>query len=222
MSDRTSRDFDVSTGEFTPGISHQIKPEEHRSIITAIANSPCDRGEISFLPKVVVWEPPTPSVVDELRKHITNHDRIRPFEPLAPRPTHITGRYDPSVDEYWKSFKEAIEQPKHSSLIDAIRSARLEPGYHFVVDPNTGKIVVRKDRFTLEYRPDLDGYNDGRPQYHLDPNTGNIVQRSQIGTLEKREYLGGGGREGHHYGLNRETGAIELKPNVLTMDFRSK
>ncbi len=223
MSDRNCFPLDQNGGKSTPNeIPYQIKPEEHCSIIAAITR--CDGSAKSTLPNVVVCETPTTSsLVDELRKHAANHDRIRPFEPLPARSGPTLGNWGAPTDEHWKSFKETIERGKRSSLIDAVLAAmHLKPGHHYALNPNSGKIVLQEDHLTLDYRPEIDGYNDGRPQYQVDPRTGLIVQKRQICTLELREYRDGGREDDHCYGLNPDTGRIELKPNVRTMDFRSK
>ncbi|CAN5690095.1 hypothetical protein BH10CYA1_BH10CYA1_04100 [soil metagenome] len=221
MTERYDFQFDENNGISTKSELPQIiKSEEHSSIISAIAR--CDQDEKLTLPKLLIWERQTaPSPIDELRKHIAHHDQIRPFTPFPEKIPQVLANYDPSKENYWKAVQETIDSWKHPSMFDAFKAPHAKPGFHFELNPNTGKVVERKDRLTMEYRPDEDGYQDGRPQYEVDPRTGAIVQGRKIHTLEWREDRDGWRRKDHYYGLNRETGRIELRPNVRTMDFRS-
>ena len=222
MSERNSRQFDKGYGDSAKTeIPHQIKHEEHLSIITAIAQ--LDSDEKLTLPKIIIWETRTPpSPIDELRKHIANRDRIKPFEPFSEKVPPVLGSYDPSKEGYWKAVQETIDRWKHPSIFDGFTPKHARPGCHFRLNPNTGKIEERRDRLTDEYRPDEDGYQDGRPQYQVSPRTGAIIRTPTICTDEWREDRDGWQTKNHYYGLNPETGRIELRPNVRTMDFRGK
>lgn len=118
----------------------------------------------------------------------------------------------------WKLAPQTSDQAPADTLniISNYRpSAR--PGHHFEVNPNTGRVEERPDLKTLEYRPERDGYNDGRPLYQVDPNTGAIVARPAIQTAEWRSDRDGWMNRKEHYHLNPQTGQIELTPNITLL-----
>lgn len=228
MSDRDlPKVLDESVVVSKVGIACQFDPLEHRSIIAAIAG-----GEIRdtssegviCLPKLMIGQRQNPrSPIDALRDHVDECDRIKPFEPISSAIPSALRRYDPSSENYWKDVDRTIDLWKHPTFLSPLGEALLKPphakpGYHFRLNPNTGRIEETKDHLTMDYRPELDGYNDGRPQYELDPNTGGIRTRRN----DWRSDRDGWQQKDHYYGLNPETGKIELRPNVRTMDFSSR
>lgn len=206
-------------------IPSTMKPEEHVNLISTIYRRGND--EILPLPPIfIVDKRPPHSPIDELRKYVGNHDRIRPFEPGSGRLPPVLRTYDPTHESYWKAIQDTIDRWKDSSLSSIMKAALTEGlaprGYHYKINPNTGKVELRKERLTAEYRPDEDGYNDGRTQYGLDPRTGAIGPLRKVCTAEWIEERDGWQRSGHYYGLNPRTGQIELRPNVRTLELHSR
>lgn len=193
---------------------------KRRSRFDAISISDACKEELPTLSIYASSEAPSP--IDELRKYIRNNDHIKPFSSVLGHLPITFTIYDQDRDNYWKRVEAQIESRKHPMCINPRTRADHDDGFQYKLNPNTGKIELRRETCTLEYRPDRDGYNDGRPQYEIDPNTGAIVQQRKIHTLEWREHRDGWMRKNHHYGLNPETGRIELIPNIQLMDFRSR
>ncbi len=212
-------------------IASQYTPGDLVEISAAIAGRDYrNRNDRSLrLPDVVIWERQShQSVLDVLRAYAAEQDRIKPFEPLTGTIPPTLRRYDPSSENRWNDVHETINRWKHPSFLDPPIGKALQfelphakPGYSFRLDPNTGVIEETKNSHTLDYSPERDGYNDGRPQYQVDPSTGDIVARGPW-TADWRPVRDGWQQRDKYYGLNPETGQIELRPNVRTMKFRSE
>ncbi len=88
-------------------------------------------------------------------------------------------------------------------------------GFHFAVNPKTGKIDLVSDFQTLEYRNDRDAPSGNGSHHAVDRNTGKIGLTPDTQTLDYRPFdRDAWTTRGSHHAVNPKTGKIELTPNV--------